>query len=183
MTDADEIADGTDPNDACDYDQGSITVPVTSTVDCDGDGVTDADEINGPDGDPGTPDGTNPNDPCDYNLSQITVAVTSTVDCDGDGVTDGDEAGDMTDPNDPCALEIASQTVTPTTAWNDLDCDNDGLNNGEEITGVDDPDTPADPDGNMTDPLDPDTDGEMGHGLCYISGTVRTTRNPCEGDA
>ncbi|WP_298521251.1 hypothetical protein, partial [uncultured Kordia sp.] len=45
-------------------------------------------------------------------------------------------------------------------AWNDLDCDSDGLNNGEETTGVDDPTTPADPNGNTTDPQDPDTDGD-----------------------
>ncbi|WP_219843763.1 hypothetical protein [Nonlabens tegetincola] len=39
------MADGTDPNDACSYDPASVTVAVTSNVDCDGDGVTDADEI------------------------------------------------------------------------------------------------------------------------------------------
>ncbi|PQJ21335.1 hypothetical protein [Nonlabens tegetincola] len=54
---------------------------------CDGDGVTDADEINGPDGDPATPDGTDSNDACDYDVADISLPVTSTVDCDGDGVT------------------------------------------------------------------------------------------------
>ncbi|WP_181072658.1 hypothetical protein [Nonlabens tegetincola] len=39
--------------------------------DCDGDGVTDADEINGPDGDPATPDGTDSNDACDYDVADI----------------------------------------------------------------------------------------------------------------
>ncbi|WP_146104948.1 hypothetical protein [Nonlabens tegetincola] len=34
-----------DPNDPCDYDPASVTLAVTSMVDCDGDGVTDADEI------------------------------------------------------------------------------------------------------------------------------------------
>ncbi|PQJ13226.1 thrombospondin type 3 repeat-containing protein [Nonlabens tegetincola] len=45
VTDADEIANGTDPNDACSYNVADVTVAVTSTVDCDGDGVIDADEI------------------------------------------------------------------------------------------------------------------------------------------
>ncbi|PQJ21336.1 hypothetical protein [Nonlabens tegetincola] len=81
--------------------------------DCDGDGVTDADEINGPDGDPATPDGTDSNDACDYDVADISLPVTSTVDCDGDGVTDADEingpdgdpnTADGTDPNDPCSL-------------------------------------------------------------------------------
>ena len=112
------------------------------------DGLTNNEEITGID-DPSTPNDPNGNTTDPQN-----------PDSDGDGVTDGDEAGDMTDPNDPCALEIASQTVTPTTAWNDLDCDMDGLNNGEELTGVDDPTTPADPDGEITDPLDIDSDGD-----------------------
>ncbi|PQJ13215.1 hypothetical protein [Nonlabens tegetincola] len=63
--------------------------------DCDGDGVTDADEINGPDGDPATPDGTDSNDACDYDVADISLPVTSTVDCDGDGVTDADEINDQ----------------------------------------------------------------------------------------
>ncbi|WP_373420719.1 hypothetical protein [Nonlabens tegetincola] len=40
-----------------------MTVSVTSTVDCDGDGVTDADEINGQMVIHNTADGTDPNDP------------------------------------------------------------------------------------------------------------------------
>ena len=40
------------------------------------------------------------------------------------------------------------------------DCDDDGLTNEEEITGVDDPITEGDPDGEITDPQDPDTDGD-----------------------
>ncbi|MEP5748879.1 MAG: Ig-like domain-containing protein, partial [Nonlabens ulvanivorans] len=86
-----EIANGTDPTDACDYIDGAATVPATSMGDCDGDGVTDADEINGPDGDPTTPDGTDSNDACDYDVADISLPVTSIVDCDGDGVTDADE--------------------------------------------------------------------------------------------
>ncbi|WP_289046793.1 hypothetical protein, partial [uncultured Olleya sp.] len=71
---------------------------------------TDADEINGPDGDPTTPDGTDPNDACDYDVDSVTLAVTSTVDCDGDGVTDADEIASGTDPNDPCDYNVSDVT-------------------------------------------------------------------------
>ena len=133
------------------------------TNDCDGDGVTNEDEI---------ADGTNPNDPCDFVLSSQTVAVNSSwndLDCDNDGVTngeeiiigtdpldedtdgdgvlDGDEVLDGTDPNDPCDFVLSSQTVAVDNSWNDLDCDNDGVTNGEEIIIG-------------TDPLDEDTDGD-----------------------
>ncbi|KGO06616.1 VCBS domain-containing protein, partial [Dokdonia donghaensis] len=148
----DEVNGGTDPNDPCSYnamDQDLAIVTIEwNSIDCDMDGLTNNEETTGID-DPSTP-----NDP------NGSTTDPQNPDSDGDGVTDGDEAGDMTDPNDPCALEIASQTVTPTTAWNDLDCDMDGLNNGEELTGVDDPTTPADPDGEITDPLDIDSDGD-----------------------
>ncbi|WP_420573733.1 gliding motility-associated C-terminal domain-containing protein [Kordia sp.] len=151
VTDGDEANDGTNPNDPCLYEASSQTVAVEATwndLDCDNDGLTNGEESSGVD-DPNTPadpDGnvTDPQDP----------------DTDGDGVTDGDEANDGTDPNDPCLYEASSQTVAVDAAWNDLDCDNDGLNNGEESSGVDDPNTPADPNGNTTDPQDPDTDGD-----------------------
>ncbi len=148
----DEVNGGTDPNDPCSYnDMDQDLAIVTSewnSIDCDMDGLTNNEETTGID-DPLTPNDPNGNTTDPQN-----------PDTDGDGVTDGDEAGDMTDPNDPCALEIASQTVTPTMAWNDLDCDMDGLNNGEELTGIDDPTTPGDPNGNITDPLDIDSDGD-----------------------
>ncbi|WP_379952915.1 gliding motility-associated C-terminal domain-containing protein [Dokdonia sp. R78006] len=148
----DEVNGGTDPNDPCSYnamDQDlTIVTSEWNSIDCDMDGLTNNEETTGID-DPSTPNDPNGNTTDPQN-----------PDTDGDGVTDGDEAGDMTDPNDPCALEIASQTVTPTMAWNDLDCDMDGLNNGEELTGIDDPTTPGDPDGNITDPLDIDSDGD-----------------------
>ncbi|PQJ20959.1 hypothetical protein, partial [Nonlabens tegetincola] len=40
-----QIQQTNDPNDPCSYDPSSVTLAVTSMVDCDGDGVTDADEI------------------------------------------------------------------------------------------------------------------------------------------
>ena len=61
----------TDPNDPCDYNEGDITVTVSGdylAADCDGDGVTNGQEII---------DGTDPNDPCDYeSLSQIVSETT-----------------------------------------------------------------------------------------------------------
>ncbi len=140
-------------------------IPCTSipTFDCDGDGVTNGQEL---------VDGTIPTDPCSLLLASQTetpstlwndadcdndglpngteVAGTTdplNPDTDGDGVIDGTEVADGTNPTDPCSLLIASQTVTPNSAWNNADCDNDGLTNVTEVT-----------DG--TDPLNPDTDGD-----------------------
>jgi gliding motility-associated-like protein len=137
-----------------------ISIP---TLDCDGDGVTNGQEI---------ADGTNATDPCSFVFASQTAtpsASWNTLDCDndglsngdelttgtdplnpdtdGDGVIDGTEVADGTNPTDPCSLVIASQTVTPSAAWSSADCDNDGLSNGAEIT-------------TGTDPLNPDTDGD-----------------------
>ncbi|WP_397363389.1 gliding motility-associated C-terminal domain-containing protein [Olleya sp. R77988] len=140
-----EVANGTDPDNECDYNVADITEPITATTDCDNDGLLDVEEITGVD-DPSTPadPAGNTTDPAD-------------PDTDGDGVTDGQEALDGTDPNDECDYVIASITLPIDSG---ADCDNDGLLDVEEITGVDDPSTPADPAGNTTDPADPDTDGD-----------------------
>ncbi|WP_209404936.1 gliding motility-associated C-terminal domain-containing protein [Pseudozobellia sp. WGM2] len=74
-------------------------------------------------------------------------------DDDNDGISDAQEAIDGTDPNDDCD----SVGGTPLGA---SDCDGDGLTNDEELTGVDDPSTPGNPNGNTTDPNDPDSDGD-----------------------
>ena len=117
----------------------SATVTVTNdwpTADCDNDGLTNQDEVTA---------GTDPLDP----------------DTDGDGVLDGTEVNvDGTDPLNNCDYVVTSQTETPDAAWLSADCDNDGLTNNEELTGVDDPTTPANPNGNMTDPQNPDSDGD-----------------------
>jgi hypothetical protein len=128
-----ETSKGTNPNDPCSYNVADISAPITSTVDCDGDGVTDKNEIYGPDGVITGTDGTDPKNPCSLNLSQVTVVATSTGDCDGDGVTNANEinstgAGDpRTNPNDPCNYNTAEQVIANTTAtWKALDCDKDG---------------------------------------------------------
>ncbi|MFN5912403.1 MAG: gliding motility-associated C-terminal domain-containing protein, partial [Bacteroidota bacterium] len=142
VTNQDEVADNTDPNDPCSLIIASQSVTPNAawgTLDCDNDGLTNDEEI---------AEGTDPLNP----------------DSDGDGVTDGDEVADNTDPNDPCSLIIASQSVTPNAAWGTLDCDNDGLTNDEEIAEGTDPLNPdSDGDGvtdgdevaDNTDPNDP----------------------------
>uniref|UniRef100_UPI00260C674C gliding motility-associated C-terminal domain-containing protein n=1 Tax=uncultured Dokdonia sp. TaxID=575653 RepID=UPI00260C674C len=140
-----------DPDTPADPD-GNMTDPLDP--DTDGDGVNDADEAN---------DGTDPNDPCDFEIGSQTLPADegyNEADCDGDGVTNGDEIEDGTDPNNFCDFVVGSQTVETSVEFDTADCDDDGLTNEEETTGVDDPITIEDPGGNITDPLDPDTDGD-----------------------
>jgi gliding motility-associated-like protein len=157
---------GTDPNDPCSFnlaDQDLATVSQAwLDADCDGDGVTNEEEVD-PDGD-GTqgPNGTDPSDPCSFDLANQDFASANQAwldaDCDGDGVTNGNEIdpdGDgtpgpnATDPTDPCSLNIADQTVTPSQSWLDADCDGDGITNGEEVNGGSDPFNPCDPNPNF----------------------------------
>ena len=142
VTDAQELLDGTDPNDPCSYDWNSQNAPVTTdwlALDCDGDGLSNQKELQ---------QGTDPNE----------------KDSDGDGVSDGREFYDGTDPNDNCDLVIANQSLVPSAAWYTTDCDGDGLTREEEIAqGLDPNDPDADGDGVLdgdeladgTDPNDP----------------------------
>jgi gliding motility-associated-like protein len=96
VTDVQEILDGTDPNDPCDFEVASITLPQSANwnnADCDGDGVTNGQEIL---------DGTDFNNPCEANMSNVTLPLSQEFldgDCDGDGMTNGEEIGP--NPNDP----------------------------------------------------------------------------------
>jgi len=150
LTDSEEGDNMTDPND----------------TDSDDDGLTDNEEVNGVD-DPSTP--INPN-------GNTTDPLSS--DSDGDGVTDTQEYLDGTSPNDPCDYNVDNMTLTQGGVWNDTDCDNDGLTNGEETSGVDNPLTTIDPNGNVTDPMNPDTDGDgVTDGTEAVDGTDPT--DPC----
>ncbi|MBW2939062.1 hypothetical protein KXJ69_13180, partial [Aureisphaera sp. CAU 1614] len=153
-----EATNGTDPFDPCDVTAQTIppnpNAPSTpeqtaydiwAAADCDGDGVTNGDEVD-EDGDGinnNGPNDTNPFDPCDYNQAdQVIANVTTswnTIDCDGDGVTNGDEIIDGTDPQDGCSYMASSVTLPTTPAWEALDCDGDGVTNGDEIADGTDP--------------------------------------------
>jgi hypothetical protein len=160
VLDSDEAADMTDPNDPCSLVLASVSQNATDTGDCDGDGVTNADEINGTDGDFSTPgDNTDPIAPCDLNLADVSQNATDMGDCDGDGVTNAEEIngtdgdfstpGDNTGPVDPCDVNVVDVTLVATSGG---DCDGDGVTNADEINGTDgDPSTPGD----NTDPNDP----------------------------
>ena len=115
----------------------SNTGIVTISVDTDGDGLNNNEEItlgtdpNNPDSDGDgindgqeVLDGTNPLDDCD----SVSGTPLESSDCDADGLTNAEEANLGTDPSN-------------------ADTDNDGLLDSEEV-GLD------------TDPLNPDTDGD-----------------------
>jgi Leucine-rich repeat (LRR) protein len=128
-----EVADTTDPNDGCDYLLASQVIANVTTawnnLDCDGDGVTNGVEIT---------DATDPKDGCSYLVANQLIgnvtAAWNSLDCDGDGVTNGIEITDATNPEDGCSYIAVNQVIANvTTAWNDLDCDGDGVTNGIEI--------------------------------------------------
>ncbi len=136
ISDADEILNNTDENDPCDPSPTAIP-----TGDCDGDGLTNIDEVNVHATNPLNPDSdgdgvdddvelsspvSDPNDPCDPNPSF------GGCDQDNDGLTNDEEVVEGTDPTD-------------------ADSDDDGLSDGTEVSG------------NVTDPNDPDTDDD---GIC-----------------
>lgn len=131
VLDSQEISDGTDPDDPCDYLVASITEPQSGawlTTDCDGDGIVNGTEVT---------DGTDPLDPCDptqmegYTGYDATNAIWSAADCDGDTISNGQEDTDGTDPYDPCS----SRGGTPPAGTScDIEIDTDlvqpGINDG-----------------------------------------------------
>ncbi|MEZ4858822.1 MAG: hypothetical protein R2781_08425 [Flavobacteriaceae bacterium] len=92
VTNGQEVVDGTNPVDPCDYDPLSQDITTISddweALDCDGDGVTNGQEII---------DGTDPLDECSLNVASQTLPPSTAWndgDCDGDGVTNGQEVID-----------------------------------------------------------------------------------------
>ncbi len=140
VLDDQEIADGTDPNDPCDFLMASITEPQGGsylTADCDGDGVTNEQEIT---------DGTNPEDPCEFLEASVTLEPSGDYlisDCDGDGVTNASEIADGTDTNDPCDFDPTSVSVDPSGEYLTTDCDGDTIPNGQELIDGTDPNDPC----------------------------------------
>jgi len=129
VVDGTEMNDGTDPLNPCSYlaIHQNILPPAGSwsQLDCDSDGLSNAQEL---------ALGTDPQNP----------------DTDGDGVIDGQEQADGTNPLNPCSFILASQTLPPTSAWNQLDCDADSTLNGQELALGSDPLNPCEP-----KPIDP----------------------------
>ena len=82
----------------------------------------------------------------------VFISIPSCVDADGDNICDVDDSA----PNDPCAPMSDPNWLPVGTS----DCDGDGLTYDEETTGIDDPATPANPNGETTDPMNEDTDGD-----------------------
>lgn len=96
-------------------------------ADGDNDGITNEDELLGPDGDINTPgDATDPYE--------------GNADGDGDGISDDQEVLDNTDAANPCdpaqAVGYTGYDATNTT-WQNADCDGDGVSNNDELTDGD----------------------------------------------
>ena len=141
VIDGTEVTDATNPLGNCSFvlDNQTLTPStIWTNLDCDFDGLPNGEEVT---------IGSNPLNP----------------DTDGDGVTDSQEVTDNTSPTNPCSFILSSQTLVPTTAWNQQDCDTDDLTNEEEVT-------------TGTNPTNPDTDGDG-----VIDGTeITDSTNPLE---
>ena len=141
VIDGTEVTDATNPLENCFFVFANQTLTpsiVWTNLDCDLDGLPNSEEVT---------IGSNPLNP----------------DTDGDGVKDSQEVNDNTSPTNPCSFILSSQTLVPTTVWNQQDCDTDGLTNEEEVTVG-------------TNPTNPDTDGDG-----VIDGTeITDATNPLE---
>ncbi|MCP5325103.1 MAG: choice-of-anchor L domain-containing protein [Oceanospirillaceae bacterium] len=140
-SDADELAEGSDPHDAtslpADNDHDFITD--SNDNDDDNDGYTDADEIAA---------GSDPHDaasvPADNDHDYISDVNDN--DDDNDGYTDADEIAAGTDPKDSTDFP-ADNDHDGVSDVTDPDDDNDGVSDGDETA-------------NGTDPFNPDSDGD-----------------------
>ncbi|MBC8769381.1 gliding motility-associated C-terminal domain-containing protein [Arenibacter sp. BSSL-BM3] len=153
----------------------NVEVFINRSVDSDGDGVTDGQEVT---------DETDPLDICSYIPANATLEPSTgwnTADCDGDGVTNADETTDGSDSQDPCSYVMESVSAAPSTAWNTEDCDGDGVTNGQEMTDGTNPQddcsyltssisvtvtSTSDCDGDGVTNVDEATDGTDGQDTC-----------------
>jgi gliding motility-associated-like protein len=155
VKDGTEKTDGTDAKDGCKFvlaHQTVITSITWNTADCDGDGITNRQEI------------LNNTDPL-------------VGDTDGDGVLDPQELLDGTSRTNACQFVLAHQTLTPSTAWNTADCDADGVTNAQEVIDGTDPlkaDTDGDGVKDGTEKID-GTDSKDGCKFVLAHQTVATS--------
>ncbi|WP_170254810.1 SdrD B-like domain-containing protein, partial [Phaeodactylibacter luteus] len=119
VIDGTEVSDMTSPTDACSFVLGSQSVAQATDwnmSDCDGDGLSNAEEAD------------------TYSTNPLEA------DTDGDGVTDGSEVADSSSPLEICDYVYSSVTLPKGEAWANEDCDGDGLSNeveGDEATDTD----------------------------------------------
>ena len=126
ILDEQEMANGTNKNNACDpiQESGYTGFDPTSSIwlasDCDRDGITNGDELSAS---------------TDPYVDQIT-------DTDGDGIVNSAEILAGTDKDDPCdPKQEAGYTGhnASSTLWSMADCDADGVLNGDELNNATDP--------------------------------------------
>ena len=124
-------------------------------TDCDGDGVTNGDESNPPNG--GTV--TNPNDPCDFNINDISLAQSEDylmADCDGDDTLNAVDCdpfnntitqgyGDDCDDGNPATLSDFIDENCNCIGLAISDVDGDGISNVQEVMEGTDYNDPCDP--------------------------------------
>ncbi|MFI0425313.1 MAG: HYR domain-containing protein, partial [Flavobacterium sp.] len=141
---------------------------VTVLADCDGDGVSNADEAI---------DGTNPSDFCDSDASHVTLPQSTaflTGDCDGDGLTNTTEIG--SDPTNPTDTD---NDGTPD--YLDPDDDGDGVSTVDEDINNDGDSANDDSDNDGTpDYLDPDDDGD---GVSTVDEDINNDGDPTNDDS
>ncbi len=108
VSDETELNDGTNLNEACSYLVTSQQFNKTSegwrNQDCDGDGVTNAKEVDPDNNNINEGNGTDPLDECSLNIDHQTLIPSSTwllLDCDADCIDNQTEVNDGTDPTDP----------------------------------------------------------------------------------